>query len=215
MLRNLITLHFIICFLYASHSIVILFLNFRKMGLCVCVIYYSGHLGNSSIWKFFALSPKKAFWIISFIIERSQFSCSFFRSYTESDVVSFKSKLTYYFLFCIFVNLLWILLDFSQLYFSTFLLFLYKSPLSSFFFISKSAFLFYDCLFYGPLFFMNAIFSFITLKIIKFFMSKSTSAICNACFLRLHFYDCMFWFLSARLGTFLKHLSIFGTRQVY
>ena len=33
------------------------------------------------------------------------------------------------------------------------------------------------------------------------------------CFLRIYFYDCMFWFLSASLGTFLKYLSVFGTHK--
>lgn len=64
-------------------------------------------------------------------------------------------------------------------------------------------------------YFMNAISSFVPLKILNSFMSKFTSVpyTVSASVFWVYFYDCMFWFLSASLGTFLKYLSVFGTHK--
>lgn len=124
------------------------------------------------------------------------------------DPLDQSSKLSYIspiFHLCQFVS---IFVVFFSTLFSTFLVVFFFNNAHSFF-ISKSSFFFYDCLFHGLLF----LFYECNLS----FHSSENIPSCQLMSLILfsqspHLWLCVL-FLSASLGTFLKYLSIFGTHK--
>ena len=152
-------------FLLQALSIFSLFWCSTVLGWCFT---NSGHPWNRSVWKLLAISPEEAFWMISLIIGRSQFSSSLL---SEPALHQMWDPLqTWIFLLHILVSLFQILWNSSQPYFQHFYFFVNKYSLSSLFkFAWLLAWFMVVCYLAFWFYFRNAISSFIHLKIIKFF----------------------------------------------